>query len=426
MMKPILRVLLLSIFVVPLFSACALLAPAQTITPQSTPTATTIPQVSPTESAQTQTKSIILWVAPQFAPETPAGLLLAARLEAFEAQKPQVQISVRAKPASGPGGLLEAFEAASVAAPTVIPSLLTLSPDDLALAAESNLARPLPDSLIQPENTGWYDYALPQSRLEGVSYGLPFASELEILAYRSDLYASPPRSWDTLLTEAHSLYFPAADPRARFIMAMYLGAGGQLTDSTGKPALDITTLEQVLTSLSFARSSSVLPLAVRQFSSPEETWLELQANRAASAMAPLSSFILDADPERFAATALPTDNEQGIGLATTWSWVMTPAADLQQELIYELLAWLSDPAFQGTFTHALGFLPTSQEALTAWPDDASSALVSSLVTITRAEPSQKLRTLITPALLAATEAILGAGQDPATAAADALELIGSP
>ncbi len=426
MMKSTFRVLFLSVTALLLLGACAILTPEQTITPPSTTTPTTIPQIEPTESVQIQTRPIILWVAPQFAPETPAGLLLSARLEAFEAQRPQVRISVRTKPESGAGGLLEALEAASVAAPTVVPSLLTLSADDLALAVEANLARPLPDSLIQPENTGWYDYALPQSRLGGVSYGLPFASELEIFAYRSDLYSSPPRSWDTILSEAHSMLFPAADPRARFILAMYLGAGGELTDSLGLPDLDLNSLEQVLVSLASARTSLILPLSARQFSSPEETWLELRANRTASAMAPLSTFMLDADPERFAATALPTDNGQGIGLASTWSWVMTPAADPQQELLFELLAWLSDPAFQGSFTHALGLLPTSQEVLTEWPDDADSALVSRLVTITRAEPDQNLRAIITPALLAAVEAVLGTGQDPATAAADALELIGTP
>ena len=425
-MKPVYRTLILSLVIMILIVACDILPIAQTVAAPSVPTATTLPEIQPTELTSVQTEPVLIWLAPQFDPATMAGQLLTTRLAEFEAQHPGVQINVRVKPLSGPGGLLEALDAATTAAPAVVPDLLTLSPDDIELAAKSVLLAALPENLINPESPGWYDYALPQIRFEGNFYGMPFASELDILAYRTDLYPVSPRSWDTLLEEPRTLLFPAADPRARFTLAMYLGAGGQLTDESGQIALDVNIIEQILTLLASGRSSSVIPLAVRQYSSPLETWTELKANRTASAMAPLADFLREGDSEQLAATALPTEAGQGIGLASTWSWAMTPSDAARQEILFELLEWLADPGFLGAFTHALGLLPTSQATLAAWPEDGDSALVSSLVTIAQPEPYAALRSVVAPALQAAVEALLGAGQDPAAAAQEAALFVNNP
>jgi hypothetical protein len=92
----------------------------------------------------------------------------------------------------------------------------------------------------------------------------------------------------------------------------------------------------------------------------------------------------------------------------------------------ELAAWLTEPSFAGSLTQALGYLPTTQEALAAWPEGVDAALASSLVTITQPEPEQPLRDIVTPALLAAVEAVLGAGEEPALAALEAANLVNSP
>ncbi len=418
------RILLL-LLVWLMLGACALLSPDQTAAPPEA-TATLVPEIAPTESSVSQSKAILLWLAPIFEPETPAGELLAARLAAFEIQNANVRINTRIKPITGAGGLVEALEAATVAAPSVVPDILTLAPNDLRHAAESALILPLPEDLVQSEDQGWYDYALPSSKYAGESYGMPFASEVDVLAYRIDQYPEPPRSWETLLAEPRTLLFPAADPRVRFVLAMYLGAGGELEDENGAPSLDIDVLERVLSMLVSARSSGVLPLAVRQYTSPLETWTELKANRSASAMTPLPDFLREGDPERLAAVALPTEAGQGMGLASTWSWAITPSDPTRQELILSLLTWLSEPEFVGALTHALGVLPTSQDALAAWPEGGDTALASSLVTITQSEPDISLRNSVNPAFLAAIEAVLGSNEEPALAAQQAVDLITGP
>lgn len=143
-------------------------------------------------------------------------------------------------------------------------------------------------------------------------------------------------------------------------------------------------------------------------------------------MTPLPDFLREGDPERLAAVALPTEAGQGMGLASTWSWAITPSDPTRQELILSLLTWLSEPEFVGALTHALGVLPTSQDALAAWPEGGATALASSLVTITQSEPDISLRNSVNPAFLAAIEAVLGSNEEPALAALQAVDLITGP
>ncbi|HEX9012650.1 MAG TPA: hypothetical protein VF813_04005, partial [Anaerolineaceae bacterium] len=90
-------------------------------------------QTSVPKSTPAAQQGFILWLPPQFDPaaDTEAGRLLKDRLQAFGKQEPGVNIDVRIKASSGPGGLLESLTAASAAAPDAVPSLVALSRSDL-------------------------------------------------------------------------------------------------------------------------------------------------------------------------------------------------------------------------------------------------------------------------------------------------------
>ena len=190
-MMPNYRKLISLLFIPLVLGACALLTPSQTATQLVPPTTTPAPVASPTVSGVAQSDPVLIWLAPQFDPSTPAGQLLIARIAAFEAQHPGVRINLRVKPESGAGGLLEALQAAVVAAPAVVPDLITLSPDDLQTAVGLTLIQPLPDTLVEPEHPGWYEYALPQRVLRVSHTACPSPASWRFLAYRTDLYPSP-------------------------------------------------------------------------------------------------------------------------------------------------------------------------------------------------------------------------------------------
>ena len=408
---------------------------ACTATPTASPQpaiSATPPPPTPTEQpaspATPSSRTLTLWVAPTFAPnaETPAGALLAARLAEFESQHSGLTIEVRIKSRSGPGSLLDTLAAAQLAAPSTLPDLITLDTFSLAQAAGYGLLVPLDDSVEIPSEPEWYPYVLSTQRFDSQTIGMPFASETNILAFRTDLYPSAPRRIETLLAEGHSFQFPAGDPMAQFTLAQYLALAGTLTDSEGGAFIDVESLTQVLSFYKAAVEANVLPLTVRQWTDTSQTWAEIQANRTASAVVPLALFIQESDPERLNGAALPTGSETGITLAQTWSWGVIASGTESDELRIALLTFLMDPDFLGPWTQALGLLPPNGASLAAWTESSDSALVSSLVTVTRPLPPRPVRTAVSAVLLEAAEAVLTNSLEPAAAAQAAADALASP
>jgi ABC-type glycerol-3-phosphate transport system substrate-binding protein len=394
----------------------------------SSPTPSATPTKEPESVATPSTRVLTLWLAPTFAPnqETPAGAILADHLATFESQHPGVTIDVRIKSRNGPGSLLETLTAASVAAPSTMPDLITLDTDALADAAGSGLLISLDGSIELPTEPEWYAYALSSLRFDSSTVGIPFAGETNMLAFRTDLYPSAPRRIETLLAEGHSFQFPAGDPNARFTLAQYLAVAGTLTDSDGNVYLDAEILSDVLSFYQTAIEANVLPLTVRQWTDTTQTWAEIQANRAGSAVAPLSLFIQEHDPERLNGAPLPTSTDTGVALAQTWSWGLVAKNDELDQTQVELLSHLMDPVFLGPWTQALGLLPPNGSTLAAWSEGPDSALVSSLVTVTRPLPPRSERNAVAGALLDAVEAVLTGALSPADAAQAAAEAVAAP
>jgi len=387
-----------------------------------------VPTVSATEAPRAAIRSLTLWVAPPFAPdsENPAGALLTERLRSFEQIHPGLNIQVRVKSTEGPSGLLETLISANAAAPALLPDAITFSSSNLETAASKNLIIQLDDLLPLPEAPDWYEFSLPAARVAGDFFGLPLASEVDILVYRHDLYPSPPRSWDDLVSEPLSFLFPAGDPMADFTLAQYLSLDGFLLNSTEDPALNPAVLSAVLATYNAALSAQILPYSVRQISTAEQSWSALQDNGTASAIAPFSAYMVDPDPEKFSALPLPTQDGLGIGLASTWSWAIVTQDAERIAMVTELLAWLSAPDFLGLWTHSLGMLPPTSASLAAWPEGDNAALANSLVTVTQPIPRSSLHLTIGPVLYEAVEAVIGGGEAPTTAAQAAAESLSNP
>lgn len=416
-------------------SVLVLLSTACGLTPASTPPAVSSPTPPPptaTEQppapATPASRELTLWVAPMFAPnpDTLAGALLADRLAEFEDGYPGVSINVRIKSRSGAGSLLETLTAADTAAPSTLPDLITLDTYSLSQAAGLGLLIPLDGSVEIPAEPEWYPYVLASLRFDSQTIGMPFASETDILAFRTDLYPSAPRRVETLLAEEHTFQFPAGDPGAQFTLAQYLSLEATLTDSEGATYLNAENLSEVLSFYQNAVEANVLPLTVRQWTDTTQTWSEIQANRAGSAVVPLALFIKERDPERLNGAPLPTSTETSIALAQTWSWGLVARSGESDQIQIELLGHLMDPAFLGPWTQALGVLPPNGATLAAWDEVPETALVSSLVTVTRALPPRPARTTVAAALVEAVEAMLTGTLPPAAAAQAAAEAVAAP
>ena len=336
-----------------------------------------------------------------------------------------MKLVVRTKDLQGPAGLLESLRLASAAAPAALPDLISLNAGDLGAAADDGVIAVYPAPLPPPEPSSWYDFALQSSQKDGTRYGVPSASQTDVLVYDPSALGRAPSSWSEVLGSPAPFLFPASDPEAAFTLAQYLALDGQLVQPEGSPTIDPAALEEVLKFYGSAYNAGTLPLISRQYQSSAQTWGAFEERRAISAVAPLEGWMTNSE-DFAAAGALPTRNGTGIALATTWSWaVVTRDAD-HQAIAVDLIEWLSDPSVLGPWTHALGTLPPNSAALQAWPPGPATVLANQLVLIARPMPYGEVIAAVGPALRKAVDAVLSGEMAPQAAALQAATEVGGP
>lgn len=414
---------------------CGLLLAGCSLAPPETPPAT--PTLSTVEASATQDETdgassappagLTMWVSPAFSPDadTNAADLFRQRLAAFKASHAGISLEVRTKTETGPSGLLETLSSASIAAPKALPDLILLDQASLNVATVKGYIQPLDGLVPNPAAPAYYDHALQAVHLDDGFFGLPFASETQILVYRKDQYESPPVTWSDLVNEGLPFLFPAGDPVASFTLNQYLRHGGGFTDESSLPTIAVDPLAEVLTFYQSALSNGVLSPTTRQFASAEETLAALRMQRASSGVAPLSQFLSAELFDRIGAVPLPARNEPGASPTISWSWVIVSDEPLEQELAGELIAWLTEPEFLGPWTYALGLMPATAPALATWPQGEASALVSSLVTTSSPSPSIEMAMTFGPFFHEAVDAVLGDEQSPLGAAQNAASALRS-
>lgn len=394
--------------------------------PTATPTVRGPTSPSSGEAGE-DTRVITIWAAPQFDPEsgTRAGDLLQTRLEAFEAAQPGVVINVRTKAVTGDGGLLQSLTSATIAAPQIVPDIITLDDHQLNAATVKGHLMALDGLFPYPSQPDWLPPIARTIDPDAGLYGIPFASDALVLVYSQNRFDEPPFSWSSIESGRDDFLIPAGDPQARTTLALYLASGGSLRDENGRPRLDPQVLEQVLGFYAAVQARGLLPPTVRQFTGPAESWQAYQENSAGSAVATFRDAI-QAGPDGFSALPLPTRNGQGVSLFSTWSWAMATGEPDRQALAIQLINWLSEPEFLGAWTAEMGLIPPLSDALDAWEAGPAATLASLLVPVALPEPSEETLATFGPPLQASVTAVLNGGLSPAAAASDAADAIQQP
>ncbi len=386
-----------------------------------------VPSTLAPPSATPPPTVLTVWLPPFQAPDSTSesGALLRDRLAAYETAHPSVKLVVRTKDLEGSSGLLETLRLASAAAPAALPDLISLSAGDLAAAADEGTISAYPASLPPPDQDSWYPFALLSSQRLGTRYGVPSASQTDVLVYDRTVVGRAPSSWSDVLGSPAPFLFPAADPRAAFTLAQYLALDGQLEQLEGSPTIDPAALEEVLKFYGSAYNAGTLPLISRQYQSSAQTWGAFEEGRVTSAVAPLDGWMTKSS-EAAAAGALPTRGGSGIALTTTWSWAVVTRDAERQAMVVDLVEWLSEPSFLGSWTHALGMLPPNATALEAWPEGEATVLANQLVLIARPMPSGKVIAAVGPAVSKAVDAVLSGELAPQAAALRASTEVAAP
>lgn len=404
----------------------------QTSTPASSlPTPTNLsqtaalpPQATPTNPPPNQ---LILWLPASFDPNlpTPAGQVLAARIQQFE-QQHNLTIQVRIKAVSGPDGLLNALSATAPAAPAALPDLIALPRTDLEIAAIKNLIYSLDEQSEFSNDPDWYPYAQQLASVQGSTFGIPFAGDAIVLLYRPSKTSVPASDWEEVLRQSQPVLFAAGDPRALHTLALYQAAGGNVEDMQSRPTLSSDALEAVLRFYDLGGRSGLFSYSLTQLRDEPQAW-QFYSEQRGHRVITWSSYYLSTRPADTTITNLPAFQGQSVtSPASAWLWASASPDPARRALAIALAEDLSESNFQAQWTTASGYLPTRPSALNTWQDPSLRTIYGLILPTAQALPRNDLLSVLGPALEQATQQVLRQESDPLTAAQAAIQRLQNP
>lgn len=428
------RILLLALALILLFSAtaCDLISYADSMIWPKTPTPS-VKTPSPNEvtgnvptptlkpSSTPSSNRLLIWLPPEMDPgaETEAAKLLKNRLDSF-ANERGISISVRLKANNGPGSMLEALGAAKAAAPEALPHLVVLNDSDLRCAAQAALIYPSQSFTSILRESDWYAYARSLGNSEGQAIGLPFLGDPLVMAYDSELLdRRPPDEWEAIRMNIGRVGFAADDPQGRFLLLLYLNAGGKILDEEDG-VLELEALTAALRLLREAEMTNHISDSSLQIQTPEQVWQGFNSWKFHYGIMPASS-VLDGMKETQARKIVPTLTDPLISLTGGWAWAVTAMDVQRQEIAQDLAAYLVESEFLAAWSEAMQVLPARPSSLGAWAPSAIKASFEEASKNAVILPPKDVMDRIGPVLRNATILIVRDHANPEETAKQAVE-----
>jgi ABC-type glycerol-3-phosphate transport system substrate-binding protein len=390
------------------------------LTPASV-TSTQTPSPSATPNAPiVQSRTVIVWVPPQFDPEsgTAASDLFLSRLEEFSSRRPQIDIQVRVKPLEGEYSLLESLRVTDSAASIIKPDLIALPRSLMEQAFREGMITSLEDLTPPLSENDWFDYALDLARLDGITIGIPFAGDLLALAYKTDTDENPPPDWDTLLASQKAMSFPASDITGLVTLAYYQSLGGSLIDESGSYILDADKMLEILTYYQQAQAAGVMPYWLTQFENDLQAWQSYQDRQSTLALS-WSSIILGSDSANTSLAAMPTKEGKAFSYADGWVWCIVHSNPDDESIMVELTEFLTEEAYLASWGPLAGYLPVQPGTLDSWSESQYYATLQQLLPAAVLVPENSMLAELGPQIRSAVVSVLKDQVEP-QAALDAL------
>ena len=367
-----------------LLSACSLLndaepeveaTPAPAIsTPLPPPTPPATPQVI--ESDSTAPTVLNVWIVGEFSPQAdlPGSVILAEQLATFQTNRPDLELNVEIKAATGQGGALSFLRSGRNVAPSIMPDLIILSADQIETAAAEQLIYPLDNLVVPGAFADLYPAASSLSQVENQAYAFPFAlNNLSHMAYSSAVFTGTlPVTWDEMLADEEATFtFPGSGPAgAELALQFYLANGGSLTNESGQPILEIDPLANALTLLLEGREQGLLPIQTTNLTALDEAWQLFNNGTVNNVQTVETQYVVQRENSLESGyIGLPGPEAPLAPMVKAWTWaISTPDPD-RQILAGDLLNWLIAGPNMGDFTLAGTILPARRTAFEQWPQD---------------------------------------------------------
>ena len=356
-------------------------------------------QVIATPTEQSTTTTLVIWLPQQFDPEsgTISGNHLKQRLVAFHKDYPNLFVEVRIKSTDGRGSLVDSITTASAAAPKALPALVALSYEDMETVALKGLLLPLNKKTRFSDDIDWLPYAVQLGMISQNRYGLPFAGDALVMAYRPLQSPYPPTTWQELALQNQVVTFPAADPEALVATTMYLTAGGSLLDENGTPVLQEDALLKSFGILNDGVKTGAFPFWISEYATFDQSWTSFVGQQGDYTITWLSQYLQN-PPAGVSFTQVPKIGDDQVTLAQGWSWCIPALSSQQQQYSILLAEYLSDPTFVNQWDQYAGYLSVRKSGLDVWKGQDFAPALINLVMQAQIRPSSAIIGITGPIL----------------------------
>lgn len=342
-----------------------------------TPEIIATPVVEPTPVGPTR---MMVWWPENLAPITneEASAVLAGHLADYERSQDSVNVEIRLKQAQDVGGIMETLRTASAVAPGALPDLTLIRREDLLAAVQAGLIQSLEGRVSSAIIGNLHSTTLALGQVDDQLYGLPYALEVEHLAYHS-LTNSGSWRFESLLSREAPFVFPANRVNGvnDVFLVQYLDAGGTFAEDG---TINADALRDTLAFYEEAIAAGIVDPAVLDYSAPANYRRDL-ASGAISAAVVTSSVYLEmlAEGQTLDYGLIPTASGEPATVLNGWMWVVTtPDAD-RQALAVTFLDWMLDAERQGEYNEAVHLLPSQYTALRRLVNPAYARFVERLL-----------------------------------------------
>ena len=425
------QIILLLVSFVFIASGCQVIRPpARTVsTPAPSTTSTVVGRaVTPTAAAMPVVSArrpitLTVWLPDALVPSTnlTATSMLPQQINAFVITQPDVRVQVLTKRARGPGGIMDLIQTAALAAPSVVPDVTAVSLTDVPVAAQAGLLRPLTGTLLDDVLSDLFPFAAESCRWDDRWLAIPYAADVEHVAYSSVRVSSPPVTWPQVISGSVPYLFPASASsvlNSDALLVLYTAAGGRWIDANGQPALDVDALTLMLLQLRDAQQAGIVPATVLSINSPDDTWLAFLNAPSQMVNTRASSFLAQRGALT-AATAMAMPGYDGPSrlVVRGWALVITSRDATHVPAAAALIKWLLSPENEGAWTRAANLVPARRSAFDHWyPPDRNTAFFRREMERVVLPPSSQITQIIVPAIQKAVADVLRGLVQPGDAA----------
>ncbi|HML24771.1 MAG TPA: extracellular solute-binding protein [Aggregatilinea sp.] len=391
---------------------------------------TNAPDGTPTPLPTPDQYTVRVWWPDEIYPTDtdPSQTILTRQFDDFTQTYSRYTLQVRRKRANGLGGILPTLRTAQPVAPGTMPDLTLMRRADMVTAATEGLIVPignwLPPDILESLLPGVEQIG----EIDGTLYGLPYMMTLYHMAYRESVFAAPPTTFETILTQEPKYLFPGnvagQGTGANWtVLLQYLAAGGQLVDAGGLPTLDRDPLLAVYSYYEQGVEAEIFSPGLLTFSQSDDYWDQFETGAVSLVFANSTTYLRRrASVPNTAPASIPTLGGTPITTPDSWMWVLTTSDPDRQNQARAFLSWMMRVSQQSAFSESYGYLPTTQRAMQLWDDQSYATFAQSLMANMVLVPDTQRNSSAAAALQAGFAAVLD-GTPAETAADEALQVL---